>query len=396
MSRPLPVPGGRRACIVGIGETRYTKRGLQADRGEWALACEAALAAARDAGLDPRQIEGLASFSGDSSLPWLMQHALGIERLRFASMVWGGGGSGSCGALAHAVAAVESGQAANVLVFRSIVQRPGSRYGEAGGFSEVPQIDVLAPFGMLMPSSMMAPSFMRYMHDYGIRIESLAEIALAFRDNAQRNPRAVMHGVPLTLEQYFASRMISEPLRLYDCCQENDGACALLVTTEERARDLPGHAVRVLAAQQGGNAGWGAATMGTHTMPAAEYGWGNGEQLARDLFGAAGIAPTDIDFAQIYDHFTPAVLMTLENFGRCGRGEAGDFVAAGNIRLTGSLPLNTSGGLLSEAYIHGLNLVAEAVRQLRGESTTQVAEPRLGLVTAGLGSTPFSAAILAA
>lgn len=396
MSSLSPVPEGRRACIVGIGETRYTKRGVQADRGEWALACEATVAAARDAGLDPRRIEGLASFSGDSSLPWLMQHALGIERLRFASMVWGGGGSGACGALAHAVAAVESGQAANVLVFRSIVQRPGSRYGEAGGFSEVPQIDLLAPFGMLTPSSMMAPTFTRYMHEYGIRTEHLAEVALAFRGNAQRNPRAVMHGVPLTLEQYLASRMISEPLRLYDCCQENDGACALLVTTEERARDLPGQAVRVLAAQQGGNAGWGAATMGTHTMPAAEYGWGNGEQLARDLFGAAGVAPGEIDFAQIYDHFTPAVLMTLENFGLCGRGEAGDFVAAGNIRPSGSLPLNTSGGLLSEAYIHGLNLVAEAVRQLRGESTTQLAKARTGLVTAGLGSTPFSAAILAA
>jgi acetyl-CoA acetyltransferase len=311
-------------------------------------------------------------------------------------MVWGGGGSGACGSLAHAVAAVESGQAANVLVFRSIVQRPGSRYGEAGGFSEVPQIDILAPFGMLMPSSMMAPVFLRYMHEYGIRTEHLAEIALTFRDNAQRNPRAVMRGLPLTMEQYLAARMISEPLRLYDCCQENDGACALLVTTVERARDLRGNAVRVLAAQQGGNAGWGAATMGTHTMPAAEYGWGNGEQLARDLYAAAGVAPADMDFAQIYDHFTPAVLMTLENFGLCGRGEAGDFVSAGHIRPDGSLPLNTSGGLLSEAYIHGLNLVAEAVRQLRGESTSQVPGARVGLVTAGLGSTPFSAAILAA
>jgi acetyl-CoA acetyltransferase len=200
------------------------------------LACEAALHAARDAGLDPQSIEGLASYSGDTSLPWLMQHALGIKRLRFASMVWGGGGSGACGSLAHAVAAVESGQAANVLVFRSIVQRAGSRYGQAGGFSEVPQIDLLAPFGMLMPASMMAPSFVRYMHEYAIRTEHLAEVALAFRDNAQRNPRAVMHGLPLSMDQYMAARMIAEPLRLFDCCQENDGACALIVTTAERAR----------------------------------------------------------------------------------------------------------------------------------------------------------------
>lgn len=396
MSNASPVRDSQRACIVGIGESRYTKRGRQADRGEWALACEAALNAARDAGLEPRRIEGLASFSGDSSLPWLMQHALGIQRLRFASMVWGGGGSGACGSLAHAVAAIESGQAANVLVFRSIVQRPGGRYGEAGGFSEIPQVDLLAPYGMLMPASMMAPGFVRYMHEYGVRTEHLAEIALTFRANAQRNPRAVMRGMPLTLEQYLAARMIAEPLRLYDCCQENDGACALLVTTVERARDLPGKGVRVLAAQQGGNAGWGSATMGSHTMPAAEYGWGNGAQLARDLYADAGVSPEDVDFAQIYDHFTPAVLMSLENFGLCGRGEAGDFVAAGQIRPGGSLPLNTAGGLLSEAYIHGLNLVAEAVRQLRGESTTQVPGARVGLVTAGIGSTPISAAILAA
>lgn len=389
------VPQSQRACIVGVGETRYTKRGEQADRGEWALACEAALHAARDAGLDPQSIEGLSSFSGDTSLPWLMQHALGIKRLRFASMVWGGGGSGACGSLAHAVAAVESGQAANVLVFRSIVQRAGSRYGQAGGFSEVPQIDLLAPFGMLMPASMMAPSFVRYMHEYAIRTEHLAEVALAFRDNAQRNPRAVMHGLPLSMDQYMAARMIAEPLRLFDCCQENDGACALIVTTAERARDLPGKAVRVLAAQQGGNAGWGSATMGSHTMPAADYGWGNGAQLSDDLYAGAGVTPAEVDFAQIYDHFTPAVLMSLENFGLCGRGEAGDFVAAGNIRFGGALPLNTAGGLLSEAYIHGLNLLAEAVRQLRGESTSQVPNARIGLVTAGIGSTPFSAAILA-
>jgi acetyl-CoA acetyltransferase len=223
----------------------------------------------------------------------------------------------------------------------------------------------------------------------------LAEVALAFRDNAQRNPRAVMHGLPLSMDQYMAAHMIAEPLRLFDCCQENDGACALIVTTAERARDLPGKAVRVLAAQQGGNSGWGSATMGSHTMPAADYGWGNGEQLSDDLYAGAGVTPAEVDFAQIYDHFTPAVLMSLENFGLCGRGEAGDFVAAGNIRFGGALPLNTAGGLLSEAYIHGLNLLAEAVRQLRGESTSQVPNARIGLVTAGIGSTPFSAAILA-
>lgn len=196
MRRP-PSPD-QRACIVGLGETRFTKRGAQAERGEWALACEAATRAADDAGLDVRRIDGLASFSSDGCLPWLLQQALGIDHLRWASMVWGGGGTGSCGALAHAAAAVESGQADTVLVMRSIVQRPGGRYGEPGGFSEMPQFDLLAPFGMLMPSSMFAPSARRYMHDFQVPIEAFAEVALNARANAQRNPRAVMYGQPLT------------------------------------------------------------------------------------------------------------------------------------------------------------------------------------------------------
>lgn len=385
----------RSACIVGIGESQFTRRGAQAHRGEWALACEAAIKAATDAGIDTCKIDGLCSYSSDGTLPWLLQQALGIEDVRYASMVWGGGGTGACGALAHATAAVESGQAETVLVVRSIVQRPGSRYGEAGGFSEIPQFDLLAPFGMLMPASMLAPMLRRYMHDYGVTEQQMAHVPLTFRANAQHNPRAVTYGQPLTMEQYLGSRMIAEPLRLYDCCQENDGACAVLVTTQERARDLKQPPVRVLAAAQGGDGKWNAATMGTHCMPAVDYGAGNGGLLASNLYARSGVTAADLDFAQIYDHFTGSVLMTLENFGVCGRGEAGDFVATGQIGVGGKLPLNTSGGLLSEAYIHGLNLLTEAVRQLRGESTLQLPHASVGLVTAGLGTTPTSAAILA-
>ncbi len=388
--------GAHKPCIVGIGESRFTRRGAQAARGEWDLACEAVARAADDAGIDVHRLDGLASFSNDSCLPWLMQQALGMERLSFASMVWGGGGTGSCGALAHAAAAIESGQAEHVVVFRSIVQRPGGRYGEAGGFTEIPQFDLLAPFGMLSPAIMFAPTIRRYIHEYGARPEHFGEVALVCRANAQRNPRAIMHGLPLTMDDYLDSRMIADPLRLYDCCQESDGACGVLVKSQERARDLKGRPVRILAAAQGGNAGWHAATMGTHNMPVDEYGSGNGAALARDLYARSGVGPEDIDVAQIYDHFTPAVLMTLENFGFCARGEAGPFVAAGSIRADGGkLPINTAGGLLSEGYIHGLNLVTEAVRQLRGSSTAQVAGAEVCLVTGALGATPLSAAILA-
>ena len=363
--------GARGACIVGIGQSRYTRRGVQADIGEWALAVEAALAAAADAGLDPAQIDGLASFSGDTCLPWLMGQALGMREINFASMVWGGGGSGACGALAHAAAAVESGQAQAVLVLRSIVQRSGTRYGEAGGFSEIPHLDLMAPHGMLMPAAMFAPVYMRYLHEHPAPEGTLAEIALTFRDHAQHNPRAVTYGQPLNRPQYEAARLIAEPLRLYDCCQESDGACAVLVTTAELASHLHCSPVQVLAAQQGGNSGWYAGGLGAHTMP------------------------LDVDFAQLYDHFSPAVLLGLEDFGLCKKGQAGHLVCDGGIRHGGALPVNTAGGLLSEAYIHGLNLVVEAVRQLRGQSTRQVPGARVGLVTAGAGSVPTSAALLA-
>lgn len=385
----------QRACIVGVGETRYTKWGHMADRGEWSLACEAVLSAVKDAGLDIDQIDGVASYSNDSSVPWLMQQGLGLPHLGFTSMVWGGGGSGACGAIAHAAAAVESGQAHYVAVFRSLCQGEGHRYGQAGGYNELPHLNFMTPFGMFSPPLMIAPLVQRYIHEFGAKPEHFGEIALTCRANAHRNPRAVMGGRPLTMDGYLNSRIIASPLRLHDCCLENDGACALIVTTVERSRDLQKKPVRILAAAQGGNPGWGDGALGSHNMPIDEYGAGNGKMLAARLYERADVAATDVDTVQIYDHFTGLVLMTLENFGFCGRGEAGPFVAAGNIRWpNGRLPLNTSGGHLSEAYIHGLNLAVEGVRQLRGESTSQVKDAEVCLITAGISASPFSAAIL--
>ncbi len=386
----------KHSCIVGIGETRYSRRGEQAIRGEWALACEAVTRACADAGLSPHELDGLCSFSGDASLPWMMQSALGMRQVRFASMVWGGGGTGACGALAHAVAAIQSGQANYVAVFRSMVQREDQRYGAAGGFAEMPEMGLIAPFGMLSPPLMIAPVAQRYVHDFGLKDGDFAEVALTCRAHAQRNPRAVMYGKPMSRSDYLNSRMIAAPLRLFDCCQENDGACALIVTSADRARDLQRGPVRVLAAAQGGDAGWGSGALGAHNMPSDEYGRGNGKLLANRLFAQAGVTPDDIDAAQIYDHFAPCVFMTLENFGFCAAGEAAGFSANGALRFDGGrLPINTSGGLLSEAYIHGLNLVLEAVRQLRHESSAQVQNAQISLVTAGLMASPSSAAILA-
>jgi acetyl-CoA acetyltransferase len=386
----------RQPCIVGIAQTEYRRWGGFADRSELALACEAVVGAAADAGLPLDRVDGLCSYAEDRNEPALLQGALGLPALRFASLVWGGHGTGSCAALQHAAGAVRSGAAAYVVVLRALCQGQGARYGRyVPGM--LPGQNFLAPFGMFSPPAMVAPLVQRYMHEYGIRAEHLGEVALTCRDNASRNPHALLRDRPLTMQSYLASRMIASPLRLYDCCQENDGACALLVTSLERARDLRARPVRILAAAHANNPGWGTGGLASHNMPLDEYGAGNGAAVARQVFGAAGLGPRDIDVAQIYDHFTGLVLMTLENFGFCARGEGGAFVETGAIRWPGgALPINTSGGHLAEAYIHGLNLAVEGVRQLRGASSSQVEGAQTCLVTAGLGGPMTSALILGA
>lgn len=382
------------ACIVGLGETEYRRWGGIADKSELRLSCEAIMTAAADAGLELSQIDGVVSYAMDRNDPAFLQDTIGLPNIRFASMVWGGGGAGSCAALQHATAAVESGAADYIAVFRGLCQGQSARYGKFNAARH--GNNFLAPFGMFSPPIMMAPLIQRYMHQFGIKQEHLGEIALNGRANAARNPRAVMRDRPLTMEQYLSARVIASPLRLYDCCQENDGACAVIVTTMERARDLKKKPVRILAAAHKNPPGWGAGPVGTHNMRIEDYGAGNCVAVAKEVFGRAGVTPADIDVAQVYDHFSGLVLMSLENFGFCGRGEAGDFVSSGRIRADGELPINTSGGHLSEAYMHGFNLVVEGARQIRGESTTQIRDAELCLVTGGSAAPLPSAAILGA
>jgi len=383
----------RAACIVGIGETAYAKWGTVADRSELALACEAILAAAADAGLPADEIDGFASFSDDRNEPSVLHAALGTKQLRLASMVWGGGGGGSCGALAHAVAAVEAGMAHHVVVYRALCQGQHFRFGQFHPWT--PDTNFVAPYGLLSPPQMAALGARRHMHRYGTTAEQFGRVALACRAAANRNPRAVMHGRPMDMAAYLASRVISTPLRLFDCCLESDGACALVVTTAERARDLAGRPVRVLAAAQGAERGWGTGLLAGHNMPDAIYASANGQGMARELFARAGVGPADVDVAQLYDAFTSGVLMALESYGFCGEGEGGPFAEAGHLDWPhGRLPINTAGGHLSEAYIHGLNLLVEAVRQLRGQSTSQVEGAEVCFVSGAPSVTPTSGAIL--
>lgn len=382
-----------KACIAGIGETEYRRWGGIADRNEFQLAGLAIAKAAADAGLRVDQVDGFACFADTSIDSSLLQLALGIPELKVSASVWGGRGGGPCGALALAASAVESGQARHVAVFRSLCQGQSRRYGKF--YAQRMHADMVGPYGLFSAAQGLAMVAQRYRHDFGFTDEQLAAIPLQFRENAQRNPRAVTYGRPLTLDKYLASKRIVDPFRLYDCCLETDGACAMIVTTRERARDLKNIPVEIVAALQGSDPDWATGAMGAHNMPGDSYTTGGQRQLAKRLFAIAQMEPKDISTAQIYDHFSAMVFITLEDFGFCARGAGPAYVEAGNIAWPqGKNPVNTHGGSLSEAYVHGLNHVIEGVRQLRGESTCQVEGAATCLVTGGSVISPSSAAIL--
>ncbi|MZR31496.1 thiolase C-terminal domain-containing protein [Sneathiella litorea] len=385
------------AHIIGIGQTPIAKRGGYDGRPELDLAAEAIRAAAADAGLQVDAIDGLVTYAID--LPGedtygavLLQEVLGLPNLRHGSIVYTSGGGGACGAVALAASAVETGRATNVAVFRSVVQSE-QRYGRYN--PQRPFYNWTAPYGAFAPPVFYALTMRRHMELYGTTSEQLGHVAVTFRNHANRNPSARFFSQPLSMEDYLASRMIAEPYRLFDCCVESEGAAALIVTTEERARDSASRPVRVLAAEQGAGGGFGSGPIGWNNMPIEIYETGGIGDLADRLFARAGVNRENIDVAQIYDAFTGMVIVALEDYGFCARGEGGHFVEGGRIGLGGALPINTSGGHLSEGYMHGANLVLEAVRQIRGTSTAQVTDAELAFVSSVSGLTPTSALILA-
>jgi acetyl-CoA acetyltransferase len=402
----------RKAHIVGVGESKYTRWGKIGDVTEHALACQVIQRAVEDAGLGMDDVDGLASFAEDRNEAVFLAAELGLPALRFANMVWMPGGGGGCAAISNAAMAVETGQAEVVVVYRSLCQGQFFRFGQAGRAasalpdSEPPTVQqasslMLAslgfamPYGLLMAAAAYALPTRRHMHLYGTTHEQLGVLAVTFREHASRNPRAVMGGRPMTLDDYLASPMIADPHRLFDCCLESDGACAVVVTSEERARDLPKGRVEILASEQGAPKGYGFGPFTNANVADELYATGGCEEMAGRLWGKAGVGPGDVDVAQIYDHFTGCVLMQLEDYGFCKRGEGGPFIESGALSWHGgSMPTNTHGGSLSEAYIHGLNHVVEGVRALRGESTSPVKDAELCLVTSG-ACVASSAALLA-
>ncbi|WP_435974970.1 lipid-transfer protein [Streptomyces sp. Qhu_M48] len=377
---------GGRAAVVGIGATEFSK---DSGRSELSLAVEAVRAALVDAGLTPADVDGMVTFTMDTNPEITVAQASGIGELSFFSRVHYGGGA-ACATVQQAALAVAAGVAEVVVCYRAFNERSGRRFG-SGVQRREPSAEGAAlgwqlPFGLLTPASWVAMAAQRYLHTYGLTPDAFGHVAVTDRRHAARNPAAYFHGKPITLADHAASRWIVEPLRLLDCCQETDGGQAIVVTSVERARDLPSPPAVILAAAQGAGRRQEAMTSfyrdGLTGLP--EMG-----VVARQLWRTAGLAPTDIDVGILYDHFTPFVLMQLEEFGFCGPGEAAGFVAAD------ALPLNTHGGQLGEAYLHGMNGIAEAVRQLRGTSVNQIPGAERTLVTAGTG-VPTSGLILGA
>jgi acetyl-CoA acetyltransferase len=379
-----------RVAVVGIGETDYYRHGASPDP-EFKLALKAILAACSDAGLDPREIDGFSSYSDDRSDAARLAAALGTRRLSTATMQWGGGGGGCCAAVANAAASIVAGLADCVVVYRSLAQGQYGRFGQAGSISTIAgERAYLMPYGVLAPPQRFAMRVQRYMHEHGVRQEAMQAIALASYHHAQSNPRAVMFGKPLDPAKYNASRWIAEPFHLFDCCMENDGAAAIILVPAERAGDFRNKPAYILGAAAGAGYRSGAIA---HNSP--QYASASFETLAPALYGMAGIGPSDVDVVQSYENFTGGVVMALAEHGFFKPEEANEFLTLDNlIAPAGKLPLNTSGGNLAECYMHGFELVIEAVRQIRGQSVNPVKRNEVALVIGGPMVTPASNLLL--
>ena len=381
-----------KTAIAGIGATDFSKN---SGRSTLRLAVEACELAMKDAGVTPDMIDGMVTYAHDNNNEIDVCRSLGVDKLTHFSLVHHSGGA-ACGVVHQAAMAVASGACNYCLVWRAFNERSEERFG--AGVQERPlaptpmEVDFgwSSPFGLLTPASWVAMFAQRYMHEYGATSEDFGRVAVACRKHAANNPAAFFYGKPITLEEHQASRWIVKPLRLLDCCQESDGGQALLITTLDRARHLKSVPAVISSAVQG--------SCDDQQMMKSYYrqsitGIPEMKLCADQLYADTGLSAADIQAAVLYDHFTPLVLPQLEEFGFCKRGEARDFIKDGNIELGGRLPVNTHGGQIGEAYIHGLNGVAEGVRLVRGTSTNQPANVDHVLVTAAT-AVPTSAAIL--
>jgi acetyl-CoA acetyltransferase len=382
----------KEAAIAGIGATEFSK---ESGRSELQLAAECAKAACDDAGISPHDIDGMITFTIDNSDEIGLARCLGVKDLAYTTRI-PGGGAAAAATLFQAMALVNAGLCKNVLIWRAMNERSQYRFGQnptnMGGYTGGHGTGSLLwciPFGAMTPASWGALQCQRYMNTYGISNRDLGYVCVQQRKYAATNPKAWFYQKPITIEDHQNSKWIQEPvLRLLDCCQESDGGVAILVTSLDRARDLKQKPVRIVGATQSIPYNVEVISNFYHDdltiMPEA---WG----VAKRLYAQTGLSAKDMQAAMLYDAFSPHVLLQLEAFGFCKKGEAAAFVKDGGMDLNGAIPTNTHGGLAGEAYIHGMNSMAEGVRQVRGTAANQVAKVQHVLVSSGMAG-----AILAA
>jgi acetyl-CoA acetyltransferase len=398
-----------KAAIVGVGATPYYKRGQSYPQSEFSMACAAILAALDDAGLTIKDLDGFSIYSGSCD-PAAVAAELGVPEVRWATTLTSGGG-GCAGALGVAAAAIDGGMATTVVTLMTLQQLNKRLGGSAvggtlayamasdssspyGGSGIPPSAAFTANNGLLSPGHSFALLAQRHMHLYGTKREHFAEVCMSQRDNAIKRPTS-LRTTPLTLDDYFNARMISDPLCLFDYTMESDGAVAVVTVAADRAKDLRQPPVYILSSAHGGTGRWGPALFRYFQIPNEEFPSSGHRPVAKRLYEMAGVTPADVDVALLYDHFSPMVIMQLEDYGFCPIGEGGQFVADGNIRYgTGTIPVNTHGGNLSEAYIIGMTHVREAVEQIRGTAVNQVEGAEIALVTGGPASLPVSGTLL--
>ncbi len=368
-----------KTAVAGIGQTAFGK-GLPDT--ELSLACQAISMALDDAGIAPSEVDGLSSYTMELNREVDVARNVGLGDITSFSQIGYGGGAG-CGAVGHAALAVATGQCNVAVAWRA--RKRAAKASRPWANAQARLRDHMMwsrPFGLLRPVDEVAMLARRYMYEFGATRDHLANVAIAFRKHANRNPVATMYEKPLTREQYMNARWISEPLCLFDNCLETDGALAVVITSAERARDCRQPPVLVHAFAQGLPAQHQTMTNYFNDDPLRGPAWAT----AARLWANADVSPADVKVAQLYDAFSPLVPLSLEGYGFCERGEGGSFTDGGNLEWPdGRLPTNTAGGGMSEAYVHGFNLILEGVRQVRGTSTSQVDNADVSLVTSGEG-----------
>ena len=375
-----------KVAIVGVGESRYYKRGTSPDALR-KLCLQAIVAACDDAGIDPKDVDGFASYGADTNEAPRLCGPLGTREMRWASMVFGGGGGGNAGAIGQAASAIVAGQADMVTVYRASAESQSGRLRDAvsqGFFGPSYTVN-----GIDSPAQKVALNSQRLFEHDGVPRSTMRALVRASYYHARNNPRATGQNVELNDDIYESSRWIAEPFHLFDCSRENDGAAAVLVTSAERARDLTDHPVYLLGAAQGAPSNWG--DLDENHEPYTSAGM---ISIAKRMFAEAGVEPKDVDVAQVYINMTGAAVAAMIDHGLCTVENAGELLTFENLIAPGGwLPINTSGGDLAESFVHGAGLAPEAVRQVRGTSVNQVPNVKVSLLTGGPMSEVQSSAL---